>query len=137
MSQPLLTAAQIRTAVDLKEETVEVPEWGGSVRLVQMTAAESLAFMKETDTQAGAENGIFLMLSYSARDEAGARVFTPEDVEELKKKNFNVLNTLQRKCIALNNNGAAAKAALKKDLSGTAIDASPSAMPAITSESGT
>lgn len=115
MPSTLLTAAQIRDAVDLKEDTIEVPEWGGSVRLVQMTAAESLEMSKLMDVQSNAEDGIFLMLVFSAKDAEGNRVFTLEDVLELKKKNFNVLNTLQRAAIALNKNGIAEKAVLKKD----------------------
>jgi hypothetical protein len=137
MSQPFLTAAQIRDAVDLKEDIVEIPEWGGSVRLVQMTAAESLEMTKLMSVQAHADDGIFLMLVFSAKDAEGNRLFTIEDVLELKKKNFNVLNTLQRRAITLNRNGIEDKAVLKKDLSGTAIDDSPSAIAAITSASGT
>jgi len=129
MSQPLLSAAAIKAAVDRKEETVEVPEWGGSVRLVQMTAAESGEFSKELKTLAGEESGMFLMLVYSARNEQGERILTIEDVPALKEKNINVLIRLQRKALELNSWGREGLEKLKNDLGVARIDATPSPSP--------
>lgn len=115
MSQPLLSASAIFGAVDLKEEIVDVPEWGGSIRLVQMTAAESMQLTRDMDTKEGADAGIFLMLVYSARNENGERVFTNDDIDRLRHKNFNVLDKLQRVALRLNKKDEPAKEALKKD----------------------
>lgn len=115
MSQPLLSASQIFDAVDLKDDVVSVPEWGGSIRLVQLTAEESMQLTKEMLTAEGAANGIYLMLVYSARDAEGKRLFTLEDIERLKFKNFNVLNMLQTRSLALNHMDAKSREALKKD----------------------
>lgn len=130
MSQPLLSASAIFGAVDLREDTVEVPEWGGSVRLVQMSAAESMQLTREMETQEGADNGIYLMFIYSARNADGTRIFSPDEpdperptapvkwtkaIEQLRAKNFNVLNMLQRRALALNAMTVPEKEALKKD----------------------
>lgn len=131
MSQPLLSAAAIKSAVDLTEETIEVPEWGGSVRLVQMTAKESGEFTKELRTLQGEESGMFLMLVYSAKDEQGNRVLTGEDVEELKKKNINVLIRLQRIALRLNAWGREEQIAIKNGSSVAEIAATPSPSPVV------
>ena len=134
MSQPLLSASAIRDAKDLAEEVVEVPEWGGSIRLVQLNAAESIELTKALATLTGADNGMFIMIASCARDSEGARVFPmpadqPEVVAEtlalLKTKNMQVLNRLQMVCLRLNKMGGAELAALKKDLSVTASDVTP------------
>lgn len=111
MSQPLLSAAQIFESQDLKEETIDVPEWGGPIRLVQMTAAESAELTKKI---AASESGMYLMVIFSAKNEQGERIFTEEDVERLKLKNFNTLNLLQRRALALNAQTEQQKEALKK-----------------------
>lgn len=129
MSQPLLSAAAIKAAPDRKEEIVEVPEWGGYVRLVQMTAAESGAFRKELQTLEGDESGMFLMLVYSARNEQNDRIFTVEDVPALKEKNINVLIKLQKKALEINAWGREQLDALKKDLSVAETVATPSPSP--------
>lgn len=125
MSQPLLSGAQIKSAPDLKEEIVEVPEWGGSVRLVQMTAAESGEFSKELHTLSGEDSGMFLMLVYSAKNEEGVRILTIDDVPELKKKNVNVLIRLQRKALELNSWGKEGLERLKNDSGVAPIVATP------------
>lgn len=115
MSQPLLSAASILAAEDLKEENVPVPEWNGNVRLMQLNAEESTAFTKEMSTIEGAENGMYLMLIYCARDAEGKRIFTLEDLPALKKKNITVLNRLQLIALELNGMSVRGQAALKKD----------------------
>lgn len=130
MSQPLLSASSIFGAVDLKEDVVEVPEWGGSVRLVQMSAAESMQLTRDMATQEGADNGMYLMLIYSARNADSTRIFSPDEadpeqpnapvkwtkaIEQLKQKNFYVLDMLQRRALTLNAMTVPAKEALKKD----------------------
>lgn len=115
MSQPLLSAAQILSAADLKEETVEVPEWGGPVRLVQMNADESTEFTSKMETIEGSRTGMYLMIIYSARDTEGNRILKEEDLDALKKKSMSVLNRLQLVALRLNGMGVQGEAALKKD----------------------
>jgi hypothetical protein len=115
MSQPLLSASQIFDAVDLKEDVVDVTEWGGKIRLVQLTAAESMQLTRDMDTKENVGNGMYLMLVYSARNEQNERLFTLDDVEKLKLKNFNVLNMLQNRALRLNAMTVPEREALKKD----------------------
>jgi len=119
MPQTLLSAAQILAAEDLSHEDHEVPEWGGTVRLQQMSAEESMAFtkeLKEVNAAAGeGQNlGMFLMLVHSARYLDGKRIFTVADLPGLKRKSIDVLNRLQRITLKLNKMGFVEEVVLKK-----------------------
>lgn len=131
MSQPLLSASQILDAEDLAEEVVPVPEWGGNVRLCQMNSEESFAFSKALTASASSEDGIYLILIYSARDAERQMVLRTEDVPALRKKNQDVLIRLQTVALRLNKMGVAGKEALKKDSSEAATVASPTPLPVV------
>ena len=115
MPQTLLSRSQILEAADLAHEDVEVPEWGGTVRIQQMSAEESTAFTDALRSMEGERNGMYLMLIHSARDLEGNLILSAEDLPALKKKNIDVLNRLQRIALRLNKMGAEGQAALKKD----------------------
>lgn len=114
MPQTLLTRDKIKNAKDLKHEDVDVPEWGGKIRLKQMNAGETNAFTAALATTKTKGAGMYLMLVYSARNEAGELIFTEEDLEWMVEKNIDILNILQRKALALNKMTPAGEAALKK-----------------------
>lgn len=131
MTQPLLSAAAIVAAADLTQEIVEVPEWGGSVFLVQMSAVETAMFTRAMHIVEDQE-GMYVLVMFCTRNEDRSFVFdffglneqgkTIIDVpkfqsiiEQLKAKSMNVLRRLQRVGLRLNGMGDEAKAALKKD----------------------
>lgn len=127
MPQTLLSAVAILAAADLAHEDVEVSEWGGTIRIQQMSAEESSRFTDELTTLGGSRNGMYLMLIYSARDAEGNRLFTNEQIDEIKKKNINVLNRLQLVALNLNKMTPAGRDELK-NVSGVAeIAATPTA----------
>lgn len=103
----LLTKDAILGADDLRTVDEPVPEWpdetgaAGIVRFRQMSAEES---MKITNLMIGevGKDGMFIMLVASAIDDAGNPLFTMEDVPALRKKNFKVLDRLQRVALRLN-----------------------------------
>jgi hypothetical protein len=115
MSQPLLSAADIFAAKDLAEEIVDVPEWGGAVRFVQMSAGETAEFTDSMQASPDATDGMYLIVVYCAKDADGARLFITDDVPALKKKSMEVLNKLQRICLRLNKMGKEGADELKKD----------------------
>lgn len=84
----ILTREMILAANDLPVESVEVPEWGGSVyvkalSVEQREALEDVLFRQGKRDQFRAE-----LVAMSAVDENGERLFLPEDVEQLRKKSF-------------------------------------------------
>ena len=125
MPSTLLSAAAIKAA-KLRYEDVEVPEWGGTVRIQQMSALESMEFSEEAAELKKKHNrsvGLYLMLVYSARDEQGQRIFAVDDIPFLMEKGIAVLNRLQMIALRLNRSGVEEKEVLKKDLSVAQIDA--------------
>lgn len=74
----VLTAAEILAAQDRKRELVEVPEWGGSVYVQEISAADA-----ERISEA---QSIVGFCSLCIVDENGERLFSEEDAEALGKK---------------------------------------------------
>ncbi len=103
---PYLSADQILATDDRKYAEVEVPEWGGTVRLATMTAQQrdqyeyALANRKEDDTQAPSMRAT--LVAACAVDENGALLFTAQQVEALSAKNASALNRLWHKCLEIN-----------------------------------
>jgi len=107
----MLTRDQILSADDLKRETVAVPEWGGDVIVRTMTGTERDAF--EASLQGGKGGKLNLanirarLVSRTAVDDAGARLFTEADIEAVGGKSAAALD----RCFAVAQrlNGLSAK----------------------------
>ncbi len=96
----LLTRDQIIAADDLKHEDVDVPEWGGTVRVRELTATErdqvesgtvNLSVGADGKPQADVNQSIMesfraRLAAYSIIDETGVRLFTDSDMVALGKK---------------------------------------------------
>jgi hypothetical protein len=89
----LLTREQILDRTKLRRETVEVPEWGGSVIVREMTGAERDTYEADlvvtspegdVELREGFMNGARTKLAaLSMIGDEGERLFTMEDVEAL------------------------------------------------------
>lgn len=84
----LLTKSAILAASDLPHEDVEVPEWGGSVRVRMMTGLERDQFRAAIASEDGIPVGKFAaaLLAVTCIDEGGERLFSMEDIEALQAK---------------------------------------------------
>lgn len=103
-----LSKAQILASVDRRFDEVPVPEWGGKVRIAEMSALERSRF--EVEAYAGVAEGkpvdmaryrIHLAV-HSIVDENGAAVFTAEDVEALGAKSYAALDRVSQAAAKLN-----------------------------------
>jgi hypothetical protein len=110
----LLTREQILGAQDIVFEHVDVPEWGGEVILHTLTGSEREEldnFIAENGLSSGNDKATIGKNSYMAKvlqlsivDEAGAQLFSIDDLVELGKRNSKVmirLFKLARKISAL------------------------------------
>lgn len=94
----LLTKDQILGVVDLEHEDVEVPEWGGTVRVQMLTGAERDAFEQEIVTRQGKKVQMNLanvrarLVALCAVDGEGQRLFGDADVKALGRKSALALN---------------------------------------------
>lgn len=101
---PILNREAILAAQDLQTQTVPVPEWGGEVIVRMMTGTERDAFgtsLLGADGKPDMANYRAKLLAATLVDEAGARLFTADDVAALGGKSaaavervFEVANTL-------------------------------------------
>jgi len=97
----LLSADDILNAEDLITVDVEVPEWGGTVRLRSLSGDQVAKFIELTQdsTQRDSSTRILVM---SAIDEEGKQLFTEEQIKTLQKKSFRAVIRLQEKALEIN-----------------------------------
>ena len=81
----------ILKAIDEKFLDVEVPEWGGTVRVRSLTGLQRSQLLKASQDES-IEDWIERLCAACICDENGNPVFKQEDVKELKKKNSAALN---------------------------------------------
>ncbi len=97
----LLSKDEILNAHDFNYEDVEVPEWGGSVRLRVMTAAQRNAFQAQMVVMDGTKIKSINMADLQVKllalclvDENFEPLFTAKDLAELGKKSGIVIDRL-------------------------------------------
>lgn len=96
----MLTKDQILDAKDLQTEVVEVPEWGGSVKIRGMTGVERDAFEesllrgKGKNTRVNMQNIRAKLVAHSVVNGDGERMFSNADVQALGKKSAAALDRI-------------------------------------------
>jgi hypothetical protein len=102
LTMALLTKDQIITSNDRESQTVEVPEWGGEVRIMAVTPAV-LREVRNTAPKSGTDEtfGYRLMVK-SIVDENGNPIFTQEDVAALEGKSEAALKRVMEAINELN-----------------------------------
>jgi len=83
----ILTKGQISAADDRKIVELEIPEWGGSIRIREMSAADRIALAILVGGEEVPKNAVLgLMTEIAARsivDEKGDAMYTKEEADEL------------------------------------------------------
>lgn len=94
----LLTKEEILQAEDLPTEDVEVPEWGGTVRVRTLKGFERDRFEESITEQQGkttrviAEHLRAKLVALSVVDQDGERLFDEQDVRRLSGKSARALD---------------------------------------------
>ena len=94
----MLSRDEILKVDDIRYEEVEVPEWGGTVRVRGMSGAERDAFEGSVVEQRGKKTAVNTrnlrakLVAKSIVDGAGKRIFDDGDVEALGQKSAAALN---------------------------------------------
>lgn len=107
----LLSKEQILGSDDLAFEDVEIPEWGGAVRVKTMTGTErddfeaSVFGTDEKDTKAKFQNFRAKLLVRTLVNENGNRLFEDSEVEVLGKKSGKILDPLYTVALRVNGIG--------------------------------
>ena len=132
----LLTKSAILAADDLKTEDVDVPEWGGTVRVRAFSGRERDAFEASLVRGDGKDRKVDLtnmrarLVALTVVDESGQKVFTQDDVDLLGAKSDAALDRVFSVAQKLNGLSGADVEELTKNSSGApsadSISASPS-----------
>ncbi|MFC5524016.1 hypothetical protein [Polaromonas jejuensis] len=112
----ILTKDQILEASDLKNEAVEVPEWGGSVLVRTMTGADRDAFEASLTTtlpdgarKPNMANMRAKLVALAVVGEDGNRLFEVNDVDRLALKSAAALERVFAAAQRINGLGAQAE----------------------------
>lgn len=95
-----LSREMILAAQDIMVEEVDVPEWGGTIRLKALTGAQRDKIEQAAVVQRGRKTSMDMVnfrakiIAASAVDEEGHLLFTEKDVVALGKKAAGVLDRL-------------------------------------------
>jgi hypothetical protein len=87
----MLTRDAILAAKDFDYKDVDVPEWGGSVRIRGLSAKERDGFEASLAKSQDLSNIRSRLVVLAVIDEDGERVFTDADAEKLGEKNAQVM----------------------------------------------
>lgn len=117
----LLNREQIQAAQDIQTDTVNVPEWGGDVRVRGMSAKQRGLITKRTTTvdKDGKINSDFnqmqlLTVLVGCVDENGNRIFSEADTDWLREKSAKALFRVFKAIAELSGmDGEAEEAAVK------------------------
>lgn len=105
-----LSRDQILSAVDITTEDVEVPEWGGTVRVKGLSGAErdrveaammSARTSKGKSRQVNTDNFRARLVAASIVDADGARMFRDTDVKALGEKSAAALDRVMTAAMRL------------------------------------
>lgn len=92
---PRIGRDQVLVADDLRQDEVEVPEWGGSLLLRELSALGWKRYASASSKLEGEEptqHEMALLVALSAVDDQGEPVFNqPGDVERLSRKSSKAL----------------------------------------------
>lgn len=97
----LLTKEQIFAAPDIKSIEVDVPEWGGSVKVKGMSAIDRIDFEKGQEGLQPSEMILKLVL-LTCVDENDNRLFADDDLKELQKKSPTAILKIFNESVKLN-----------------------------------
>ncbi len=113
----LLNRDQILGAADRRHVEVDVPEWGGRVRLIEMTAAQRDAYHSQMYKAKEAGEVMHVRAAYLCRcivDEKNQPMFAASDIEDLGAKSHQVLDRIFDAATKLNEHTEEAQAELPK-----------------------
>ena len=130
-----LSKAEICAVVDIRTQIVDVPEWGGSVAIRELTAAERDAFELSLTVTAADGTRKVDVSNMTARlsaacivdPDTGDRLFSDAEVRELANKSGVALQRVFRAAQALNGMGAGAVEDAEKNSAAAPSGSSPSA----------
>lgn len=104
----VLSKAAILAANDIKRELIEIPEWGGSVYIKELSAAERGRYLKalyvlsKQGEDAIVAHGQATLAAHVVVDETGQRLFSDAEIPVLAARNAAALVRIEKASAKLN-----------------------------------
>lgn len=114
MNSKALSADDILGADDLTIESVDVPEWGGTVHVRALSGAEREKYARSVEEYHAKGQMQALLVAMATCNAQGDRVFTDDRVELLSRKSARAIGRLADVASRLSGLGAAAAEDAKK-----------------------
>lgn len=95
----LLTREEIFAIDDLRGEVMDVPEWGGEVRIRSLSFAAAHGMFKEEVKDFDPR---LRLIAACLVDDANAPIFSAEDLAALGGKDAEVIARIWKKCVEIN-----------------------------------
>jgi hypothetical protein len=126
VNKPLLSIDEMFAKDDTQYEVVDVPEWGGSIRIGSLRAGDMLDWVDATEGKAKRTAGLRLIIK-SLVDTSGKRIGAPDMLERLKQRDHAVVSRIVEQILKLNKMNVVKKAQedAKNDSGEADTDASP------------
>lgn len=94
---------KILQAPDRATKTMDIPEWGCTVTLKELSVGERLQLWDVLSDDANKDKTLYVFaIIFTLVDEAGNRLFQPEDYDAIACKNADVVLKLGRECALFN-----------------------------------
>ena len=87
---------------DLEYTELDVPEWGGTIRLQSLTGADANAIGAMSQKDVFTSDALVRLVIMSVVDAEGNKVFTDDNRDELNKRNAQVLIRIGQAALKLN-----------------------------------
>ncbi len=118
-----LSVESILSAEDFQYADVEIPEWGGTVRVRSLSGGQRSVITQKVQARE-TDDLEELLVVMACVNEDGNRIFTNQDIPALKKKSNAAISRIAKKVMEVSGIGAeqAAVDAAKKNSLGTMSD---------------
>lgn len=97
-----LNKHQIFATNDLKEKLIEMPEWGGSVKIRALSVKEQLDYDAYIATEPKEIDMALQLIMFACVDDNNNKLFNKDDIELLKQKSSKNLFKLVHEILDLN-----------------------------------
>ena len=99
-----LTAESILAAEDFKYADLEIPEWGGLVRIRSLSGGQR-SIINQRVQEKNTEDLEELLVVMACVNEDGGRIFTNQDIPALKKKANSAITRIAKKIMEISGIG--------------------------------
>lgn len=98
----ILTRDAILSVQDLKTKEIHVAEWGGTVRIMELSGSQRLLFEESVTDQGVQRSPLIVLCALSLVNENGERLFSLEDMEQIGNKSTRALRAVFDAAVDLN-----------------------------------